>query len=792
MENITYTPETYQEEPGFSPEEQTSEGQNRFSWETLSRLMVYLLVGLTPLWFLPVTVFPLELNKAYLGYMLIIASFVFWLLARIQEGRMRLPKNFIALALISLVVAVFLSGLFSISRHVSFFGLGHEEGTVGAFTLFSLAALVTSLLFTEHKHAKNLFRVFMLSAGVVFIFQVLHSILGIDIFSQTVFTASASNLIGSWNAFGIFWGLAGIIALFLSDSPDGKWRWYFYAVAMAGLLALIAVNFNVAWWLFAAFTVAFLAYLFSFGNGIKALGWLPVLALLISLLFIITPTLGQTISEVIGVTALDVRPNLQSSWQVIQKTLEDNIFLGSGPNTFLYDWMKFKPLDVNTTPFWAVRFNSGIAFLPSLVATTGLAGVIALAFLIISFLWYGLRSMFTQTEKSEGSFMTLSLITVLYLLLAEMLYTPGFLLTLFLFVFLGVFMGHTTRHGLTGEYSFALFKNSGVGFVSVLLLLALSLASISGLYFLGQKYAAAIFYGQAIRSFNIDGNIDAARQSLTTAWNLDRQDLYARSLVDINLARLGQVINNTNLPPDELRTRFQDALNETIQNGQLATQLNSVDPANWLAFGRIYEAVIPFNISGAADLAADAYKNAETYNPTSPEPLLAEARIEAARNDLPKARELLVRANNIKSDYVASRFLLAQVEATTGNLDAALIETQNALFLAPNDIGILFQLGLLFYQDGQYDNSQLVLERAVEINSSYSNARYFLGLIYDRKGDTPRALGEFEKISELNPNNNEVKIIIANLKDNRPALQGIAPPPPEERKTPPVNSSSER
>ena len=137
MEKITHTPETYQEEVGPPPEEQTGEDQSRFSWEALSRLMVYLLVGLTPLWFLPTTVFPLELNKAYLAYMLIVASFVFWLLARIQEGRMRLPKNYIALALVALVAAIFLSGLFSISRHVSFFGLGHEEGTVGALTLFS-------------------------------------------------------------------------------------------------------------------------------------------------------------------------------------------------------------------------------------------------------------------------------------------------------------------------------------------------------------------------------------------------------------------------------------------------------------------------------------------------------------------------------------------------------------------------------------------------------------------------------------------------------------------------------
>lgn len=774
-------------EAGSSGEDSPQKPQGLFSWEALSRLMIYLLVGLTTVWFLPSTVFPLELNKAYLAYILIIASFVFWILAKIQEGRMRLPKNYIALALLLLIATAFLSGLFSISRHYSFIGLGHEEGTVAALTLFSLVALLTSVLFTTHDQVKNLFRVLLVAAGAVFVFQILHSIFGLIPFSQTIFTTPASNLIGSWNSFGIFWGLIIIIALFFSDSNDGRWRMYSYAIATAGLLALIAVNFNTAWWLFAAFVIMFLAYLFSFGNGMRALSWMPIAALLVSLLFIITPALGQTISNVIGITALDVRPNLQSSWQVIQNTLEEDIILGSGPNTFLYDWMKFKPNDVNTTPFWAVRFNSGISFFPSLIATMGIAGASALAILFLSFLWYGLRSMFAQTEKGEGTFMTMSLMTVLYLTMAGMLYSPGFLMTLLLFVFLGVFAGHVTRHGLAGEFSFTLFKNSGTGFVSVLLLLSLSLASVSGLYFLGQKYAGAIYYGMALRTFNVEGSAENARQQLNIAWNLDRQDQYARALADINLARLGQLVNNANLPAEELRSRFQEIFNEATQNAQVAVQLNRIDPANWMTLGRVYEAVIPFNISGAPDLALDSYKKSATYNPNNPEPLLAAARVEAARNDLPKAKELLRRANELKSDYVPSRFLLAQVEATTGNIREAITESQNALFLSPDDIGILFQLGLLFYQDGQIDNSQIVLERAVEINSSYSNARYFLGLIYDRKGDKPRALGEFGKIAELNPGNNEVKRIIGNLNAGRPALEGIAPPPPEERTGPPVN-----
>jgi len=186
-------------------------------------------------------------------------------------------------------------------------------------------------------------------------------------------------------------------------------------------------------------------------------------------------------------------------------------------------------------------------------------------------------------------------------------------------------------------------------------------------------------------------------------------------------------------------------------------------------------------------LAQSSYAKASEVAPTSPEAYLASARVEILKNDLPKAKDFLDKAIGIKKDYAEAHFLLAQIEATRGNIAGAIKSAENTAYLAPNDVGVLFQLGLLYYQNNQIAESQIVLERAVSIIPSYSNARYFLGLAYARQGNRDKALEQFRNIEVLNPTNAEVKKIIANLSAGKDPLFEIAPPAPEKRPSVPVN-----
>ncbi|MEK7085023.1 MAG: tetratricopeptide repeat protein, partial [Patescibacteria group bacterium] len=161
------------------------------------------------------------------------------------------------------------------------------------------------------------------------------------------------------------------------------------------------------------------------------------------------------------------------------------------------------------------------------------------------------------------------------------------------------------------------------------------------------------------------------------------------------------------------------------------------------------------------------------------------ARVSMVLGDYVKAREALEEAIRMKPDYAAAHFRLAQIAIIKGNVEDAILNTERAALSAPDDIGILFQLGMLYYQQNRYREARQILERAVHINTNYSNARYFLGLIYASEGERTRAVEQFELIQALNPDNREIKTILANLQNGREPLAGITPPPLT-RNSPPV------
>ncbi|PIZ89699.1 MAG: hypothetical protein COX89_00125, partial [Candidatus Nealsonbacteria bacterium CG_4_10_14_0_2_um_filter_37_10] len=72
-----------------------------------------------------------------------------------------------------------------------------------------------------------------------------------------------------------------------------------------------------------------------------------------------------------------------------------------------------------------------------------------------------------------------------------------------------------------------------------------------------------------------------------------------------------------------------------------------------------------------------------------------------------------------------------------------------------------FQLGLIYYNDEQFNKAKAEFERAILLDPNYSNARYFLGLIYDREENKKEAISQFERIEQFNPENQEVKKILA-------------------------------
>jgi len=91
-----------------------------------------------------------------------------------------------------------------------------------------------------------------------------------------------------------------------------------------------------------------------------------------------------------------------------------------------------------------------------------------------------------------------------------------------------------------------------------------------------------------------------------------------------------------------------------------------------------------------------------------------------------------------------------------GRLDDAVGKMESIVQYNPFDVGVHFQLGILYLQrniSGDVERAQTILERTVLLLPSYSNARWFLASVYELQGDLTEAIMQVEAVLELNPGN---------------------------------------
>lgn len=767
------------------------------SWESVSVFLLCSLVFLLPIFTLPLMAVSFMLGKALLVYLLISLMVFFWALGVLQKNQIIIPKSTLFLSAIAIVFVWFLSSLFSGNQQISFVGKGDEVGTLLFFLLLASSMFLSSVFLNTEKRAMTFYSLIFGSGLVVFLFQLLHMVFKINIIPFDVFPYTTSNLIGGWNDFFIFFGFIGLTALIFFEHQifEKKLKILFVVSLFLSFLSMLAVNFMTGWIVFGSFVLIFLIYLISqafFKKGKneqnQMLLKLSFFVLLAVFLVILIKEIGMFVTTSLDSAMIDVRPSWVATFDIVKNVFKDDFILGSGPNTFLYDWFKFKSLAVNNTAFWNVRFASGIGHLLSMVATTGVLGTLALLSFLAVFFSYTSKVLSYNKSDLKQAFLVSSFFGSAYLWVFVVFYSPGFVIFSMAFLVTGLFLATLAQAGKIKTTEISLVSSPKIGFISVMIIVLVIIGSVSSLYLFIQKARASFFYNNAIQVFNKEGDLQKTEGLLAKAIAVDDQDEYFRAMSELNLTQLQQIFNNGNLPPEEARLKFQNILSYAIQNAQQATKVNGNDPLNWMQLGRVYEMVVPLKITGADGAATAAYQEALKNSPTDPSPFLAMARVEIQNNKLKEAREYLQSALRTKGDFTDALFLLSKIDVQEGNIQDAIVKTEQAAFLSPNDASVLFQLGMLYYQVGNWDSSRTIFERAVSLNENYANARYFLGLIYDRQGERAKALEQFRSIAKTNPGNQEVQEIINNLENGEGALDGISPPgrSPEQRDNPPI------
>ena len=81
--------------------------------------------------------------------------------------------------------------------------------------------------------------------------------------------------------------------------------------------------------------------------------------------------------KALNINSIEARPSMSITYDIFKLSIKDNLFFGSGPNSFLSQWIVNKPINVNDTIFWNTDFANGIGLIPTFAVTTGLFGILS-------------------------------------------------------------------------------------------------------------------------------------------------------------------------------------------------------------------------------------------------------------------------------------------------------------------------------------------------------------------------------------------------------------------------------
>ncbi|MBU2010113.1 tetratricopeptide repeat protein [Patescibacteria group bacterium] len=747
---------------------------------TLDTIVLYLIMSLgcvVPVLFLDFLHIPLTVSKGGVLFIIILLSFILWLVARLKEGKFIIPQSSILIAICGLPIVFILSALFSDAFWVSLLGSGYELGTVLAIFLFTVLVFLTATLFQSYKNIYQFLLLLLVAGTLSFVYMIIMQVGNIQS------SAFPCILIGTYNDMAMFLGLTTIIVMSTLElvTLNKRMRIMMIISFVTSLLGLLILNFSFVWNVLGVFSLILFVYVYSFsgnstGNTTKErkISVLPIIVMTIVLLLVLPGrTIGDFVAEKFQVTNVSIRPSWHSTAHIIKTTLKESPMFGVGPNRFASAWLANKPDGINQTVAWNTNFPFGVGIIPSFLVTTGAIGGLAWIVFLVIFLVRGAQTVILKIKTDKTArYLTFSLfLSTVYLWLMSIFYVPNIVGFSLAFLMTGMFIASLAQSGAIKKYSVSFSSDPRVSFVSVLGLILSIIISVSGGNLLFQRLAATGYFQQANIILNTDNtNLEGAKNKLRQAIAMAPRDEYYRNLTTLHIIELNGLVN---LPIETAKVQFNEITPEIINNALKATEIDKTNYLNWIVLAQAYESLIPFfkqqgEGKDGYDEAKAAYEIALTYNPQSPLIKLLQARLEMTKGHNKQAKEYIQESIKMKNNYPEAIFFYSQLQAAEGDLEQAIRSAEIASMLKPNNIGILFQWGFLKYQHKDYKGAISVFERIVELNNSYSNARYFLGLSYENVDDTAKAIEQMERIQELDPNNTQqIKDILTNLRAGR-------------------------
>jgi tetratricopeptide (TPR) repeat protein len=778
-------------------------------------IVLLITILFTPIAFIPSRFVPLELTKTFIVTVGTLLSSLILLIVSFKDKRITFPRHPVPILSALIVGSIAISTLLSASISKSIFGQGFELGSASfLLSLFLIACVTLHLTYKSRERLLYVYSAILVSFVVLASFHILRIIIGSEVLSLGILQNTASTVLGKWTDLGVFASLITILSYisfrFLKISKKYKNLPHLFIVISIFIVAL--VNSQVVWGVSALIFLLIVVYeYYVASNTLETKSFLhriPITASILAIIFILG-FMGRNVVINPLLTKLKIEPvEVSLPWQLTlhigSKTIIESPLFGAGPNRFINQYLKFKPVaDVNPSIFWNAEFNNGFGLIPTFVITQGMVGLVLWILFIVFFASTGYKALKTNKNLQSKYFIISSFFSSMFLWLISIVYVPSHSILLLTFVLSGVFIASIISEEEINFVVLGKNPNSRLDKIIQILIIVMIILFATWLVFFVKKIVAIGYFESGVKALSLSENsgILKAESSFKRALAIDKTDTYYQALSEVNIAKVSDLARKIqeksrkdNLEPtkEELQ-KVGKMVDEAVGYSRSAINIDPTNYYNYLAEARISETALSLNVANAYENAKRAYVSALDYNPYNPSIYLSLARLEVTQNKLPEALKYVGAALQLKQNYIDAIFLLSQIQVNQGQIKDAIISVQYATNITPDNPLLYFQLGLLHYNDKNYKSAADSFTSALKLDNKYANAQYFLGLSYARLNNVADAIKQFESLVLNNPENEEVALILSNLRKGKTPFND-APAQidnkPEKRNTLPVKEKT--
>ncbi|MBI4426818.1 MAG: hypothetical protein HY567_04535 [Candidatus Kerfeldbacteria bacterium] len=731
--------------------------------EGTTRFLLALAVFLTPLFFVPGLNDPVELPKGVVFVVLVAAAALTFVVALMLRDEVRVRPVPGQWWLAGLALVLILSTIFSTNRVTSLLGsAGYVHHALPALLSFIVFVWLAVQVFDSDRDLPALLSITLTAIGLGTLLGLLQ-LAGISPFPWTELRGRAFLITGnSATTLAVLAGAFLPAGLIFVRRPRGlAWLLLIGAAAISAVLVLLAIDAAAGWIALIVSAVVSLAFVsirqlprvrFLTVGFVMAIG-------VFGLLLNTSSLLGTTVTP-------DLRLDAGTGWSITTKTLATFPIIGSGPGTFYYDFVSFRPESFYANLLGGLRFVKSSDEVLQLLTTIGSLGLLAVAAVVVRTLAGVVSASESLARKLREAWAApAALIGAWTGLTAAFLFAPTTFVTFgFFWICLGLLLV-TVRTNTT-----MVVIRPPIGRLA---------AMMSSLVFLTIVVVTLVWSGRALVADR--GLVKVAQaiqraEDLSTVRRLIDRTVHANPSTPIpyvlraqaELVEL-QLLLQAGQPAD--RARVQSLVNAIAADAETAVARDPRNPAVLESVAQLYKNL--GSVTGnTGEQVIGAYERAVALEPTNPQLLVSlgqayyltasarKGQEGADENDVTsrivKARAALEEAQRVVPTYVDAVFGLVLVDELAGEKDRAFTTLEQLAQANPQSAALWYELGLRYVERKDTAKAKEAFGSAVAVDSSLAQAHWQLGLLAEQEKDTATARREFALVQQLDPTNTEV------------------------------------